>query len=165
MFYSLLFFLAKQQYLNSFEIINLGSGKGTSVLELVKAFELISGVNIKINISQTSDGIDGVLKKYNELKTKKNFNGINSELIREISLIKNNFEQLYTLEAFKDEEIVALIVISAQSKNSIYLIGWTNDLGRKLNANNLLLWEAIIYLKEEKFTTFDFRVLQYINWF
>ena len=111
--------------------------------------------NIKINISQTSDGIDGVLKKYNELTTKKNFNGINPELIREISLIKNKFEQLHTLEAFKDDEIVALIVISAQSKNSIYLIGWTNDLGRKLNANNLLLWEAIIYLKQEKYKTFD----------
>ena len=48
--------IEKQQYLNSFEIINLGSGKGTSVLELVKAFELISGVNIKINISKRRDG-------------------------------------------------------------------------------------------------------------
>ncbi len=48
--------IEKQQDLNSFEIINLGSGKGTSVLELVKAFELISGVNIKINISNRRDG-------------------------------------------------------------------------------------------------------------
>ena len=111
--------------------------------------------NIKINISQTSDVIDGVLKRYNELKTKKNFNGINPELIRKISLNKNKFEQLYTFEAIKDDEKIALIVISAQSKKSIYLIGWTNDSGRKFNANNLLLWEAIIYLKKEKYKTFD----------
>ena len=111
--------------------------------------------NIKINIFQTSDGIDNVLKKYKQLTTKKNFNGLNPDLIHKISLIKNKHEQLYTFEALKDQEIIALIVVSTQSNNSIYLIGWTNDLGRKLRANNLLLWESIVYLKKNNFTIFD----------
>ena len=60
-----------------------------------------------------------MLKKYNELKTKKNFNGINPELIREISLIKNKFEKLYTFEAIKEDGMeIAQNVISAQAKDS-----------------------------------------------
>ena len=40
----------KQDALNKFEVINLGSGKGTSVLELIKEFELASNVNIPVKI-------------------------------------------------------------------------------------------------------------------
>ena len=48
--------IEQQKSLDSFEVINLGSGKGTSVFELVKAFELVSGVKINFNITQRRDG-------------------------------------------------------------------------------------------------------------
>lgn len=48
--------IEKQHKLNPFEIINIGSGKGTSVLELVSAYELASGVKININMSDRRDG-------------------------------------------------------------------------------------------------------------
>lgn len=48
--------IEKQVGLQPFEAINLGSGKGTSVLELVKAFEIVSGVEVKLNIMPRRDG-------------------------------------------------------------------------------------------------------------
>ena len=40
-------------------------------------------------------------------------------------------------------------------KEVMYLIGMTNDLGRKLNANYLLLWESIKHAKQQKAVFFD----------
>ena len=93
--------------------------------------------------------------KYNELTKKKNFNGINPDLIKEISLSKNKNEELFTIEAIKDSDKIGFIIVSIQSQNSIYLIGWTDDTGRKLNVNNLLLWNAIVFLKQKQINNFD----------
>ncbi|MDB4208810.1 UDP-glucose 4-epimerase GalE [Amylibacter sp.] len=46
----------KQESLDKFEVINLGSGKGTSVLELIKEFEAASNVNIPIKFYPRRDG-------------------------------------------------------------------------------------------------------------
>ena len=48
--------IEKQHVLYPFEVINIGSGEGTSVLELVKAFELASGIKINLIISDRRDG-------------------------------------------------------------------------------------------------------------
>lgn len=48
--------IEKQHKLNPFEVINIGSGKGTTVLELVSAFELASGVKINLNITDRRNG-------------------------------------------------------------------------------------------------------------
>ena len=42
--------LRKQADLNGFNVYNLGSGRGTSVLEMVKAFEAASSVKIEYKI-------------------------------------------------------------------------------------------------------------------
>ena len=45
-----------QNKLNKFEILNVGAGKGTTALELLKKFEEISGVTIKFKYSPRRDG-------------------------------------------------------------------------------------------------------------
>jgi UDP-glucose 4-epimerase len=45
-----------QSKLDKFEILNIGGGKGTTVLELIKSFEDISGVTIKFKYSPRRDG-------------------------------------------------------------------------------------------------------------
>ena len=48
--------LENQLKLESFTVINIGSGKGVTVLELVRTFENISGVNIKFKIVDCRHG-------------------------------------------------------------------------------------------------------------
>ncbi|MDB2537302.1 UDP-glucose 4-epimerase GalE [Amylibacter sp.] len=45
-----------QNKLNKFEILNIGRGKSTTVLELIKSFEETSGVTIKLKYSPRRDG-------------------------------------------------------------------------------------------------------------
>ena len=45
-----------QNILNKFEILNIGVGKGTTVLELIKSFEETSGVKIKLKYLPRRDG-------------------------------------------------------------------------------------------------------------
>ena len=42
--------------MSGYETINLGTGKGTSVLELVKAYELANGVKIPYQIKERRPG-------------------------------------------------------------------------------------------------------------
>lgn len=48
--------IAQKGKLSSFEAINIGSGVGTSVLQLVEAFEIASGVKIKVNYGPRRSG-------------------------------------------------------------------------------------------------------------
>ena len=48
--------IERQKNLEPFMAINLGSGTGTSVLELVQAFEAASGAEIKLNFIKRRDG-------------------------------------------------------------------------------------------------------------
>lgn len=50
------FALAKQKELQGYNVFNLGTGKGTSVLELVAAFEKASGIKIKTEIQGRRPG-------------------------------------------------------------------------------------------------------------
>ena len=49
-------FALKQNKLNSFEVLNIGGGKSTTVLELLRKFEDISGVTIKFKYLPRREG-------------------------------------------------------------------------------------------------------------
>ena len=46
----------KQTKLNPFEVLNIGRGEGTSVLDLIKNFEQASGVSIKYEYATRREG-------------------------------------------------------------------------------------------------------------
>ncbi len=48
--------LKKQKNMNSFEAINLGTGKGTSVLEIIQTFIKVTGVSVPYNIVDRRPG-------------------------------------------------------------------------------------------------------------
>jgi UDP-glucose 4-epimerase len=48
--------LHRQPELEPFEVLNIGNGEGISVLELVKSFELVSGISVKYELSPRRDG-------------------------------------------------------------------------------------------------------------
>lgn len=61
--------LLQNQQQSKFEVFNLGTGNGTSVLELITAFEKENGVKVPYNIGKRRDGDTGVL--YAEVKKAK----------------------------------------------------------------------------------------------
>ncbi len=62
---------------------------------------------------------------------------------------------LFAFEAKNGTDRVGGALFLKHGANATYHIGWTNDDGKQLNANNLLLWHAIKALKKEKVEILD----------
>jgi len=57
--------------------------------------------------------------------------------------------------AYFKNDLIASVCIATHFPSSTYLIGWSNDQGRKMNAMNLLLWNSILNLKKANFQSLD----------
>ena len=62
---------------------------------------------------------------------------------------------LIVYKAINNDKVIGSICIINHGNYATYLVGWTNIDGRKLNANYLLLWEAIKDLKNKNKLGFD----------
>ena len=56
--------------------------------------------------------------------------------------------------AYQGQYIAGIALIS-HADAATYLLGWNSEEGRRVNANNFLLWHALILLKEKGYTWFD----------
>ncbi len=97
------------------------------------------------------------LSVYREFaKKKKNFIPIDTNIcLRWLS----NKDQLIKLDIYKavsiDQEFLGSVGIASFAKASCYLFGFTNNKGRKLHANSVLLWYAIKEAKARNHDLFD----------
>ena len=83
----------------------------------------------------------------------KSFKGPNVELYTDLhSINKNN---LYVFQAWIDGKVVAGILIVRHNTSCIYQIGWNNPNGRRVYANNFLLWNAVLEMKKRGCIWFD----------
>jgi lipid II:glycine glycyltransferase (peptidoglycan interpeptide bridge formation enzyme) len=114
--------------------------------------------NIKIELIQNSSyNIDLLIDSYRNLQIKKNFKSISEELIIELSKFKTfdlKFNLFVATEINSNDPIGHLVIIKT-GDTSLYLLGSVNTIGRKLQANSLLLWESIIFSKLEGSRWFD----------
>jgi len=62
---------------------------------------------------------------------------------------------LLMMQAEHEKERIGGVMFLLHGANATYHIGWTSDQGKSLNANNLLLWEAMRRLKENGVRTLD----------
>ena len=68
-------------------------------------------------------------------------------------------DQLIKIDIYKavciDQEFLGSVGIASFAKTSCYLFGFTNNKGRKLHANSVLLWYAIKEAKSRNLELFD----------
>ena len=57
--------------------------------------------------------------------------------------------------SLESDEPIGMLVSVRHGDTSTYLIGSTNDQGRQLQANSVLLWQAILHAKRIGCTRFD----------
>ena len=107
-----------------------------------------------------SSELNILIKSYSRLKQDKGFLGVPDSLI--ISLAKQEGEGWeFTLfianeENFENAENPAGMLVSIRhGDTTTYFIGYTNEKGRKLKVNYILLWEAILHAKQNGCKWFD----------
>lgn len=137
----------------STSIININKNSGNLNLYQQKWRNLLrKGLksDLKIKIENSYESLI-FLKKVNEINQKnKNFSSISSDLLENLYLNFSPYKNIYFFNATHKNKICSSICILINNDYATYLIGWSNDVGKKYCANYLLLHKAIIFLKKIK---------------
>ncbi|MCW7462950.1 GNAT family N-acetyltransferase [Leptospira limi] len=124
-------------------------GKWRNMLNAAEKTEL------KLVISETEESFQWILDRYSELMNQKEFSGIPISFLKGIKAESDQNQKLVQLIAMYQGEKVAGICISMANGTGTYLVGWNGEEGRKLKANQYLLWNAIVYLRSQCCRYFD----------
>ena len=117
------------------------------------------GVNVKFD-SQDSQFFDLLVKHYERQQKEKGFKGTSNEMLYALKSNQSEHFKFNLLVAFasdkKDAESVLGVLVVIQCHDvSEYLIGITTEKGRKMQANSVLLWNALLEVKKNGALWFD----------
>jgi hypothetical protein len=96
-----------------------------------------------------------ILARYRELISEKGFSGSPISLLRSLRQHLPVDGQPIILRANHRNEAVAGICLVCHGAAATYLLGWNGNEGRKLKANQYLLWQAVVTLKQAGIRWFD----------
>lgn len=96
-----------------------------------------------------------LLKVYKEDRVKKNYKGPSVRLMRALGRTFGENRRIITGRALYREKSVAAVCILCHGRSATYQIGWTNEKGRALAAQNFLLWQTVLELKNKGIEDFD----------
>lgn len=88
-------------------------------------------------------------------RMEKRYAGASPKFLASLSKFAALNQECFILNAREDSEIIASVLIFTHGKGATYQVGWSTPYGRRKNATNLLLWQAIIILKDRGITEFD----------
>ena len=103
---------------------------------------------------------DLLIHNYADLQQNRGFKGLSEELIRRLAEQQG---RAWSLDLFVakgsdtsiDDEPIGFLVSTHHGDTTTYLIGSTNDKGRQMQANSVLLWQAILHAKRSGCVWFD----------
>jgi lipid II:glycine glycyltransferase (peptidoglycan interpeptide bridge formation enzyme) len=108
---------------------------------------------LELNIGRSSKTFFWLLDRYAQMMKDKSFTSTSIEFYSNLyNINQNNF---FVFQALLDEKIVAGILIIRHGNSCTYNIGWNSQEGRKLYANNFLLWNSILEMKRRGCVVFD----------
>ena len=106
--------------------------------------------------------INFLINQYKQFQKNRKFIGISEELIRSLVLQSKehsdwrfNFFTAHMSNKLDLNDSIGLLATIEFHDTAIYLIGFTNEVGRTAQANYALLWSAILQAKENKLIYFD----------
>ena len=98
---------------------------------------------------------DWMLARYRENMQEKKFHGPAIGMLRSLRQQLEDDSQPIVLRALSGGAAVAGICVVPHGAAATYLLGWNGPVGRKLKANQYLLWQATAYLKQRGLRWFD----------
>lgn len=108
-----------------------------------------------LEITETNARFDWMIARYQELMQANDFSGPPIDFLQCLRRHAGAEGQLPILCAVHDGELVAGVCLAFHGNSATYLLGWNGPKGRNLKANQYLLWQAIVYLKQAGMRWFD----------
>jgi hypothetical protein len=118
---------------------------------------LLSAEKSDLRLESGSDDrlFEWMVEKYEELMLQKGFVGAPVSSLLALRARLPAGSPLLILRAFHGEEAIAGICLARHGAAATYLLGWNGPAGRRLRANQYLLWNAIALLKNSGLEWFD----------
>ena len=137
------------------ELFNRLRGKWRNLLRKSQRFK------IEVLQSTKKEDFDLMTQYYLELQKQAGFKGIPEGIIRTLSVQSGPKFDFFLLWAKEQDSSfpVGMTVIAGHGDTCTYFIGWTSPEGRKLQANYLLLWNAILICKKKGLVGLTLEVL------
>lgn len=111
--------------------------------------------NIEVIFGNKDEDLLWIIECYEKLQAQNKFKGPPSIFYLNLLEKLRPTEDAIIIKAFYDKEVIAAILLIKHGQSCTYLMGWNGEKGRRLNANNILLWTAIKELKQRGCAWFD----------
>jgi len=100
--------------------------------------------------------MDELLDDYKMLLDNVGFGtNLSPELVRTMQNLLPDFRKMLVFAGRQDGEKLGSVLIAPYGNTCMYLIGATNNIGRKVNANHYLIWNAVCEMKKRGYRWFD----------
>ncbi len=113
-------------------------------------------LEVTCELGSSATLMEEMLADYNMLMQNKGFNtSVTPELITALQNLLPNSRKMVIFAGRQKGIKLGSILIATYGNTCMYLIGATNNIGRKANANYYLIWKAICEMKERGYKWFD----------
>jgi len=138
------------------ELLSNLNGKWRNMLRKAQK----SDIEVK-KFSGTGMPLSKIIDLYKKTQSLKGFSGINEDLLKEILSKESPTWKPTSYLCFDknikndNEEPIGMLVSIIHGTTATYLISYTDEIGRKFNANYLMLWNSIIDAKSDGSKYYD----------
>lgn len=112
------------------------------------------GADLRVDTSSGGFAIPWILERYEALRRRRRFGGPDPIMLAHV-LTETATRNILLFRAFQKNEPVAAALFLRHGQAASYLVGWTGDAGRPLNAGTLLLWQGMRELKSRGVSCLD----------
>ena len=114
------------------------------------------GKGLMLEEGEGKDAFVWLLERHCQLMASRGFAGPSHHfLVRLREAVQMAGEPFLVCRALQDGDAVAGIAVVCHGTTATYLIGWNGPEGRAANANNFLLWQAVVMLRRMGYAWFD----------
>jgi hypothetical protein len=112
-------------------------------------------MHLQLEIPPVGNKVSCLISNYEEMQHQKDFSGLPTKLVYQIVKEKGTTWNPRIFFALQNGQHVGRVMVVGHGDTCTYLIGWTSELGRNLQANYYLLWQAILYFHKLGYRYFD----------
>jgi len=112
-------------------------------------------LGLEMETGATPDALAFLVREYETMQRDKGFRGIPTALLRALAAQEGPTWTCRILFARRGAERCGAVLIVGHGDTCTYLVGWTSEQGRHLQANSFLLWQAMLRFRELGYHFFD----------
>lgn len=124
--------------------------------------QLVASEKKGLILKSGRERFDEIINVYENEQRKKGFTGVPTNILYGLLELKKSPLDILYIEN-DQREIIAFDIFYSTSNFGLYLVGWNGEQGRKMYANNFLLYQAAILFKRRGIKWLDLGGIDYIE--